>query len=138
MRVMIIRKADSETEAGALPSEQLIGDMAAYNEALVDAGVMKAGEGLKPSARGARVKFTNGRPTVVDGPFSETKELIAGFTLLEVQSMAEAIEWVKRWPVSDGHGAVELEVRPLYEMSDLGSSEAMEPHVRLRERLGGR
>jgi hypothetical protein len=135
MRFMIIRKADSETEAGMMPSQELIAAMARYNEEMVGAGVLKAGEGLQPSAKGARVRFSKGKPRVTDGPFTESKELIAGFSLIEVASKAEAIEWVKRWPPIDGHGEVEIEIRQLYELSDLGSAEAMEPHARLRERM---
>lgn len=135
MRFMIIRKADSETEAGMMPSEELIAAMARYNEEMVNAGVMKAGEGLQPSAKGARVRFSKGNPKVIDGPFTESKELIAGFSLIDVASKEEAIEWVKRWPPIDGHGDVEIEIRQVYELSDLGSAEAMKPHARLRERM---
>jgi hypothetical protein len=98
MRFMIIRKADKDTEAGVLPSEALLGAMLRYNEEMVKAGVMLAGEGLHPSAKGAKVKFKGGKPTVIDGPFTETKELIAGFSMIQVKSREEAIEWVKRWP----------------------------------------
>src|SRR6185436_16091918 len=104
MRFMIIRKADEETEAGALPSEALIAAMGRYNEELVKAGVMRSGDGLKPSSFGARVKFAGGKPTVVDGPFTETKELVAGVSVFEVGSKEEAIEWVRRWPPEDGGG----------------------------------
>ncbi|MEX0784440.1 MAG: YciI family protein [Dehalococcoidia bacterium] len=120
MRFMIIRKADKETEAGVLPSEQLLADMLKYNEELVKAGVMLAGEGLQPTSKGARVKFSGGKPTVVDGPFAEAKELIAGFTLIDVRSREEAIEWVKRWPASDGNGEVEIEIRQVFEADDFG------------------
>jgi hypothetical protein len=109
--------------------------MAKYNEDMVNAGVMKAGEGLQPSAKGARVKFSRGRPQVIDGPFTESKELIAGFSLIDVASKEEAIEWVKRWPQIDGNGEVEIEIRQVYELTDLGSARAMEPHARLRERM---
>ena len=115
---MIIRKADADTEAGALPSLDLIEAMGRYNEELVKAGVMLAGEGLRPTADGARIDFVNGTPTVTDGPFAETKELIAGFTLIDVKSRAEAIEWVKRWPTADGDGNVHLELRQVYEPED--------------------
>jgi hypothetical protein len=135
MRFMIIRKADRDTEAGLMPSKELIAAMAEYHEEMVNAGVLKAGEGLQPSARGARVKFSRGRPRVIDGPFTESKELIAGFSLIEVASREEAIEWVKRWPPIDGNGEVEIEIRQVYELSDLGSEEAMAPHARLRERM---
>lgn len=135
MRFMIIRKADKNTEAGAMPSEQLIADMLQYNEALVKAGVMLAGDGLQPTSKGARVKFSRGKPTVIDGPFSEAKELIAGFTMIQARSKEEAIEWVKRWPPIDGDGEVELEVRQVYEMEDFGP--AFTPKLREQEkRLG--
>jgi hypothetical protein len=120
MRFMIIRKADKNTEAGVLPSTELIAAMMKYNEELVQAGVMLAGEGLQPSTKGARIKFSAGKPTVLDGPFAETKELMAGFTMIQVKSKQEAIEWVKRWPALDGDGAVELELRQVYEMEDFG------------------
>lgn len=107
MRFMILRKADAQTEAGEMPSEQLIADMTAYNAELVKAGVMLAGEGLHPSSRGARVKFSKGKPTVIDGPFAEARELVAGFTMIEVGSYEEALEWVRRWPVTDGNGEVD-------------------------------
>src|SRR5688500_9499877 len=108
MRFMIIRKADAETEAGAMPTEALVTAMMKYNEEMVNASVMVAGDGLKPSAKGARIRFAGGRPTVIDGPFAEAKELIAGFTMIEVGSREEALDWVKRWPTQDGHGNVEL------------------------------
>lgn len=111
MQFMILRKADKNTEAGILPEEALFAAMGQYNEALVKAGVMRAGEGLHPSSKGARIKFSAGKPTVTDGPFTETKELIAGFTMIEVASMEEAIEWVKRWPSLDADGGVAIEIR---------------------------
>jgi hypothetical protein len=120
MRFMVIRKADSETEAGAEPSEELITSMLAYNQQMIDAGVFLDGAGLKKSAKGARVSFSNGKPTVTDGPFSEAKELIAGFSILEVSSREEAIEWVKAWPPLDGHGNVQIEIRELFSQSDFG------------------
>ena len=137
MRFMIIRKADADTEAGKLPSEQLIADMLSYNEELVKAGVMLAGEGLQPTSKGARVKFSGGKPTVIDGPFAEAKELIAGFTLIEVRSREEALEWVKRWPRSDGDGEVELELRQVFEADDFGDDftpALREQEERLREK----
>lgn len=119
MRFMIIRKADQQTEAGVMPSEQLLTDMTRYNEEMFKAGVLLAGEGLHPSAKGARVKFgTDGKPVVIDGPFAETKELIAGFTMIQTASLAEALEWVKRWPASDA--PVELELRQVFEAEDFG------------------
>jgi hypothetical protein len=138
MRFMIIRKADKNTEAGVLPDENLLAAMGRYNEELVKAGIMLAGEGLQPSAKGARVKFSGGKPSVTDGPFSETKELIAGFTMIEVRSMEEAIEWVKRWPAEDGNGEVEIEIRKVFEASDFGDEftpELREAEERLREHI---
>lgn len=120
MRFMIIRKADAETEAGVMPSEQLLTDMMNYNEQLSKAGMMLAGEGLHPSSKGYKVKFSGGKPTIVDGPFTEAKELIAGFTIIQAKSAEEALEWVKKWPPLDGHGAVELEVRRIFEADDFG------------------
>ena len=135
MRFMIIRKADKSTEAGVLPGEELLADMARYNEELVKAGVMRAGEGLQPSAKGARVKFSGGKPTVIDGPFAETKELIAGFTMIEVNSKEEAIDWVKRWPPRDGDGEVELEIRQVFELDDFAPGGAVERHRELGKQL---
>jgi len=138
MRFMIIRKADKNTEAGVLPDENLLAAMGQYNEELVNAGIMLAGEGLQPSAKGARVKFSGGKPSVTDGPFSETKELIAGFTMIEVGSKEEAIEWVKRWPPLDGNGEVEIEIRQVFEASDFGAEftpELREAEERMREHL---
>ena len=126
MQFMVIRKADADSEAGAMPSPQLIDDMTSYNEKLVASGAMKAGAGLMPSARGARVSFADGRPTVIDGPFSEAKELIAGYSIIEAGSLAEVIEMVKGWPASDGHGNVQIEIRQLITAEDLGFSEAQQ------------
>ena len=128
MRFMIIRKADAETEAGVLPSTELISAMMDYNERQVKAGVMLTGDGLHSSSKGARVKFNNGKPTVIDGPFAEAKELIAGYSILEVASKEEAIEWVKQWPVLDGHGNVEVEIRQIITAEDFG--EAFTPDLR--------
>jgi len=116
MRFMIIRKADRETEAGAPPSAEMISAMMKYNQELAEAGALLQAEGLKPSASGARVKFANGKSIVTDGPFLETKELIAGFTMIRAKSKEEAIEWVKKWPAIDANA--ELEVRPFYEAED--------------------
>ena len=121
MRYMIIRKADAETEAGlgsSPPSPELLDAMGKYNQSMIDAGIFVIGDGLKPSSDGARIKFTNGKPTVIDGPFAEAKELIAGFSVINVASKEEALEWVKRWPPLDGHGNVELELRAFYELED--------------------
>jgi hypothetical protein len=138
MRFMMIRKADARTEAGEMPSEALLAAMAQYNEELVNAGIMRAGDGLQPSAKGARVRFSRGKPTVIDGPFTEAKELIAGFSIIEVASREEAIAWATRWPPIDGDGEVELEIRQLYELEDFGESDAVAAHARLRERTESR
>ena len=120
MQFMVIRKADAETEAFVLPSQQLIEDMADYNEKMVRTHKVTMGTGLMPSSRGARVSFRNGKPTVIDGPFAEAKELIAGFSVIEAASLAEVIELVKDWPQSDGHGNVQVEIRQLMTAEDLG------------------
>jgi hypothetical protein len=130
MRFLVIRKADQATEAGVPPTEELLAAMGSYNEEMVKAGVMLSGDGLQPSSKGARVKFSGGKPRVIDGPFTESKELIAGFSILQVDSKEEAIEWVKRWPVIDGDGEVEIEIRRLFELEDFGPSEAID---RMRE-----
>jgi hypothetical protein len=137
MRFMIIRKADAETEAGVMPSQELLEAMMKYNEEMVNAGVMLSGDGLQPSSKGARVKFVNGKPTVIDGPFAETKELIAGYSVIQVKSKEEAIEWVKRWPKIDAGGNVELEIRPYFEAEDFGpefTPEMREQEEQLRAR----
>ena len=130
MRFMIIRKADAETEAWGKATEELIDAMQRYNEEMVKAGVLLGGDGLKPTSVGARLSFSNGKPTVTDGPFTETKELIAGYSIIQVASKEEAIEWAKRWPRLDGQGNVQLEIRQLYELEDFGPSEAID---RMRE-----
>jgi hypothetical protein len=133
MKFMIIRKADKDTEAGMMPSEQLVTDMLKYNEEMIKAGVMFDGMGLQPTSKGARIKFAAGKPTVIDGPFAESKELIAGFTLIQVKSREEALEWVKRWPPIDGNGNVELELRQIYEAEDFGAE--FTPELRRHEEL---
>jgi hypothetical protein len=130
MRVLVIVKATTESEAGVMPGEQLLTDMGKFNEELVKAGVMLAGEGLHPSSRGKRVEFSGSRRTVVDGPFSETKELIAGFWLWQVSSMEEALEWVKRCPNPHNEDSV-IEIRPVFEAEDFG--EAFTPELREQE-----
>lgn len=130
MRFMILLKADKTTEAGVLPSQDLLAAMGKYNEELVKAGVLLAGEGLQPSSKGARVKFQGAKRTVIDGPFTETKELIAGFWLLEVKSKEEAIEWVKRCP-NPLEGEAEIEIRQVFEAEDFG--EAFTPELREAE-----
>jgi hypothetical protein len=137
MQVMVIIKANQETEAGVLPSEQLLTQMGAYNDELANAGVMLAGEGLQASSKGKRVKFSKGKTSVIDGPFAETKELIAGFWLWQVNSMDEAVEWAKRIPNPDGTEA-QVEIRPLFEADDFGDEftpELREQEERLRARL---
>jgi hypothetical protein len=123
MRFMVIRKADEETEADVMPSTELLEAMGRYNEELVKAGVMLAGEGLRPSDRGAIVHFDGkGGTTVIDGPFAEAKELVAGFSILRADSLAEVIELVKKWPVEDGHGNASLEIRQVVEIEDFGDA----------------
>ena len=133
MRFMIIRKADKETEAGALPTTQLMTDMLNYNQELADAGMLLDGMGLQPTSKGFRVKFSGGKPKVTDGPFTEAKELIAGFTLVQAKSKEEVLEWVKRWPASDANGNAELEVRQVYEAEDFGPE--FTPEMQAHEEL---
>jgi hypothetical protein len=135
---MILRKADRDTEAGGLPSEELLAAMGKYMEEMGKAGVLLAGEGLHATSKGARVKFSGGKPTVIDGPFAETKELIAGYCLIQVKSKAEAVEWIKRWPALDAGGNVELEIRQLFEAEDFGpqfTPELREAEENLRAQL---
>src|SRR5215211_3953174 len=132
MRVMVIVKADKNSEAGVLPSKELLAEMGKFNEELAKAGVMLAGEGLQASSKGARVRFSGNKRTVIDGPFSETKELIAGFWLWQVRSKEEAIEWLKRAPFREG----EVEIRQVFEAEDFGAEftpELREQEERLRE-----
>jgi hypothetical protein len=131
MRFMIIRKADAETEAEVMPSTELIAAMTAYNEKLVAAGVMVGGDGLSSSRHGARISFANGKPTVVDGPFAEAKELIAGYTVIDVASLEEALEWARQWPVEDGNGNAQLELRRFVSAEDFG--DAFTPELQERE-----
>jgi hypothetical protein len=138
MRVMVIIKANKDSEAGILPDEQLLTAMGKYNEELVKAGVMLAGDGLHPSSKGVRVRFSQGKQTVIDGPFTETKELIAGFWMWQVKSMEEAIEWIKRCPCPDSAEEGEIEIRQVFEMSDFGAEftpELNEQEERLRAQL---
>jgi len=140
MKFMVIVKATKESEAGALPDPQLLDEMGRFNEELVKAGVMLAGEGLQPSSKGARVRFSGKDRTVIDGPFAETKELIAGFWLWQVHSREEAIEWVKRCP-NPMQGESEVEIRQVFEPEDLSSvmtDEVRERELRLREKLASR
>lgn len=131
MRVMVIVKANEKSEAGVMPSETLLTAMGNYNEELLNAGVMKAGEGLHPSAAGRRVVFARGKQTVVDGPFAETKELIAGFWIWEVKDMADALAWVKKMPAPDGEDEGTIEIRPVFEADDFG--EEFTPEARAQE-----
>jgi hypothetical protein len=155
MRVMVLMPADKDSEAGVLPDEKLIAGMVKYNEALVKAGVMLAGEGLQPSSKGARVKFSGGKRTVIDGPFTETKELIAGFWLWQVKTLDEAIEWVKRlpdyleregWtPPEDYEGDFRIEIRPVFETEEFAAEltpelreQVTEQETRIRAQLSAK
>ena len=138
MRVMVLVKANADSEAGVMPSEQMLTAMGKFNEELVKAGVMLAGEGLHPTSKAARVRFSGSQRAVIDGPFSETKELVAGFWLWQVKSLDEAIEWVKRAPFEDGD---EIEVRPVFEAEDFGpelTPELREQEERLRAEVAAR
>ena len=128
MRVMVIVKANAESEAGQMPSQEVLATMGDFNEQMVKAGVMLAGEGLHPTARGKRVRFEGSKRTVIDGPFAETKELIAGFWLWQVKSLEEAVEWIKRAPFD---GGAELELRPVFEAEDFGAE--FTPELREQE-----
>jgi len=131
MRFMVIVKANEASERGEMPSTELLTAMGDYNEELVKAGVMLAGEGIHPSSKGARVRFERGNTTVIDGPFAETKELIAGFWLIQVKSMDEAIEWVKRVPADPHEPPSEIEIRPVFEADDFGDE--LTPELREQE-----
>jgi len=138
MKFMIIIKANKQSEAGEMPSEQLLTDMGKYNEELVNAGIMLAGEGLHPTSKGARVRFSGNERTVIDGPFAQTKELIAGYWIWKVKSMNEAIEWLKKAPFG---GGTEIEVRPIFEAEDFGAEYT--PELRrqddaIREKIEGK
>ena len=138
MRVLVIVKADKNSEAGIMPSRKILEDMGKFNEELVKAGVMLAAEGLHPSSKGKRVKFSGAKPTVTDGPFTESKELIAGFWLWQVRSMDEAIEWLKRSPFG---GGAEIEIRPVLEADDFGAEltpELREQEERLRQQIAAK
>ena len=135
MRVMVIVKADKNSEAGIMPSREILTAMGKFNEELVKAGVMLAGEGLHPTSKGKRVKFSGGKHTITDGPFAETKELIAGFWLWQVRSMDEAIEWLKRSPFD---GGAEIEIRPVFEADDFGAEftpELRQQEERIRQQI---
>ena len=140
MRVMVIVKATADSEAGLMPSAELLEAMGKYNEALVEAGIMQSGDGLKPSSAGKRVAFDGASRTVIDGPFAATSELIAGYWLWEVKDMNEAVEWVKRCP-NPMPGPSEIEIRPFYELEDFGevaTPEVAAQEERLRDKLEGR
>ena len=139
MRVMVIVKASEKSEAGVLPDPELLDKMTKYNEDLVKAGIMLAGEGLQRTSKGKRVKFSGTKRTVIDGPFTETKELIAGFWIWQVRSMDEAVEWLKRCP-NPHHEETEVEIRPVFEAADFGDNltpEAKDREERLRQQLAG-
>ena len=138
MRCMVIVKANKDSEAGILPSTELLTNMGKFNEELVKAGVMLAGEGLQPSSKGKRITFTGAKPTITDGPFTETKELIAGFWLWQVRSMEEAVEWLKRSPFGPG---AEVEIRPVFEAEDFSpqmTPELKEQEERLRNQVSAK
>ena len=137
MRFMVIVKADKTSEAGIMPSKQLLTDMGKFNEELANANVMLAGEGLQPTSKGARVKFSGGKKTVIDGPFAETKELVAGFWLWQCKSLDEAIEWLKRAPFEE----TEVEIRQVFEAADFGDEftpELREQEARIREQVAAK
>ena len=138
MRVLVMVKANKDSEAGVMPTEKLLTEMGKFNEELVKAGVMLAGEGLHPSSKGKRIKFSGGKQTVTDGPFTETKELVAGYWLWQVRSIEEAVEWLKRSPFD---GGAEVEIRPVFEAEDFGAEltpELREQEERLRKQVAAR
>ena len=140
MRVMVIVKATKDSEAGVLPGKELLTAMGKYNEELVKAGIMLAGDGLKPSSQGKRVRFSGSKRTVIDGPFAETKELIAGYWIWQVRSMEEAVEWLKRCP-NPMPGESEVEIRPFFEAADFGENftpELQEQERRIAEKIAGK
>ena len=134
MRFMVIVKATKDSEAGKMPSEELLGAMAKFNEEMVKAGIMLDGNGLQPSSKGARIRFNGDKRTVIDGPFAETKELVAGYWIIQVKSKQEAIEWMKRCP-NPHEGESELELRQVFELEDFGQSEGVEHHRRIADEL---
>jgi hypothetical protein len=134
MRFMVMVKATKDSEAGVMPSEELLGAMAKFNEEMVKAGVMLDGNGLQSSSKGARVRFEGNKRTVIDGPFAETKELVAGYWIIQVKSKAEAIEWIKRCPNPHNVDS-EIEIRQLFELDDFGESAAVDHHRRLDQQM---
>jgi len=137
MRSMVMVKATKDSEAGKLPSEEMLSAMARFNEELVKAGVMLDGNGLQSSARGARVRFSGPNRTVIDGPFAETKELVAGYWILQCKSLAECVEWIKRCPNPHEEDS-EIEIRQLFELEDFGDSPAVDHHRQLGDQLAGK
>jgi hypothetical protein len=134
MRFMVMVKATKDSEAGKMPSEKLLAAMAKFNEELVKAGVMLDGNGLRPSSKGARVRFSGDTRTVIDGPFAETKELVAGYWILQCKSLAEAIEWIRRCPNPHNEDG-EIEIRQMFELDDFGDSPAVDHHRRLADQI---
>ena len=138
MRFMVMVKTNKDSEAGVMPSREMLESMGKFNEEMVKAGVMLAGEGLQASSKGARIRFHQGKPTVTDGPFTVAKELVAGFWMIQVKSKQEAIEWMKRCPPPMGNGAGELEIRQVFEATDFGeelSPELREAEERMRQQI---
>lgn len=134
MRCIVLVKASKDSEAGVMPSQELLAEMGKFNEQLVSAGVMQAGEGLHPTSKAKRIQFSGGKPTVIDGPFAETKELVAGFWIWKVKSMDEAVQWLKRAPFKDE----QVEIRPMFEAEDFGAEftpELRQQEDRLREKI---
>ena len=134
MRFMVIVKANKDSEAGVMPSEEMLGAMAKFNEELVKAGVMLDGNGLHPSSKGARIRFSGNKRTAIDGPFAETKELVAGYWIIQVKSKEEAIEWMKRCPNPHNEDS-EIEIRQLFELDDFGESDAVDHHRKIGDEL---
>ena len=134
MRFMVIVKASKDSEAGVMPSEEMLAAMGKFNEEMVKAGIMLDGHGLQASSKGARIRFNGDKRTVIDGPFAETKELVAGYWVIQVKSKAEAIEWMKRCP-NPHEGESELELRQVFELEDFGQSEGVEHHRRIADEL---
>lgn len=137
MRFMVIVKANKDSEAGVMPSEEMLGGMAKFNEEMVKAGIMLDGNGLHPSSKGARIRFSDSKRTVIDGPFAETKELVAGYWIIQVKSKEEAIEWMKRCPNPHNEDS-EIEIRQIFELEDFGESEAVEHHRKLGDEMAKR
>ncbi len=135
MRFMVIVKGDKNSEAGKMPSPEMLNAMGKFNEELMKAGVLLAGEGLKPTSAGAKVRWSKGKPSVIDGPFTESKEIVAGFWLLQCRDKAEVVEWMKRCPCPTENGEGEIEIRPLFEMTDFAPGEWTEGEKKIREEL---